>query len=325
MIRHAIEPGHMPRQLDVLHDLEPVVADLIKSHEAKRRLWWPTDLLGIQDAEDPDRYVDELRKRAAGIPDAVRISLVMGLITEEGLPHFHRLLAVHLGDSSYWREWNNLWTAEEDRHGSVLHDYLWVSRILDTRVLEEMQFNYLKAGYYPDWSYDPYRLLVYTSLQERATQVAHAGNGKSAGEYDPLLGSVLGRVAAEEARHFHFYRSAFAGILQRDPDHALDSIRHVIGTFEMPGAAMPGFKEMTDVIRRAGLYGPRDFLRIVEEQIEHWGIASLTGLSEKGREAQAAVLSFPERFRKICDRMDARATARTFSFDVVYGREFQVG
>ena len=325
MIRHAVDTTLLPRQIDVLHDLEPVVADLIKTHEAKRRLWWPTDLLGIQSSEHPDRDLEDLRKRAAGIPDPVRVSLVMGLITEEGLPHFHRLLAVHLGDTSYWREWNNLWTAEEDRHGSVLHDYLWAARILDTRVLEEMQFNYLKNGFYPDWEYDPYRLLVYTSLQERATQVAHTNNGKAGGEYDPLLGSVLERVSTEEARHFHFYRTAFAGVLLRDPDHALDAIRHVVGSFEMPGVNIPGFREMTDVIRRAGLYGPRDFLHIVEEQIEHWGIETMTGLSSAGREAQAAVLSFPERFRRICDRMDARATARTFSFDVVYGREFSIG
>jgi hypothetical protein len=51
----------------------------------------------------------------------------------------------------------------------------------------------------------------------------------------------------------------------------------------------------------------------------------MTDLSAKGREAQATVLSFPERFRRICDRMDARATSRSFSFDVVYGREFQIG
>jgi len=321
----TVDSALLPRQIDVLKDLEPEVAELIKVHDAKRRLWWPTDLLGIQDSEDPDKYVKELRERAAGIPDAVRVSLVMGLITEEGLPHFHRLLAIHLGDASYWREWNNLWTAEEDRHGAVLHDYLWVSRTLDLRVLEELQFNYLKAGFYPDWEYDPYRLLVYTSLQERATQTAHANNGKSAGQYDPLIGSILERVATEEARHFHFYRTAFAGILKRDADHALDSIRRVIATFEMPGTNMPGFREMTDVIRRANLYGPRDFLKIVEEQMEHWGIASMTGLSDKGREAQDAILSFPERFRKICDRMDARATSRSFSFDVVFGREFSIG
>src|SRR5689334_10391043 len=310
MFRAADNPL-LPRQIDVLHDLEPEVAELIKVHDAKRRLWWPTDLLGVQGSEDPERYVKELRARAAGIPDAVRISLVMGLITEEGLPHFRRRHAVHLGDASYWRQWNTLWTPEEDRHGAVLHDCLWAARILDTRVLEELQFNYLKNGFYPDWEYDPYRLLVYTSLQERATQVAHANNGRSGGQYDPLLGSILERVATEEARHFHFYRTAFAGILKRDPDHALDAIRRVVGTFEMPGAAMPGFREMTDVIRRASLYGPRDFLKIVEEQIEHWRIAALTDLSAAGREAQAAVMSFPERFRKICDRMDARATSRS--------------
>jgi acyl-[acyl-carrier-protein] desaturase len=317
-------PHTYPNQIAVMRDLEPVVADLIRTHEAKRRLWWPTDLLGIQQSESPDRYLADLRERARGIPDPVRISLVMGLITEEGLPHFHRLIALHMGDHSYWREWNNLWTAEEDRHGAVLHDYLWEARILDTRALEEIQFNYIRNGFHPDWSLNPYRLLVYTSLQERATQVAHANNGKRGGEYDPLLASILERVATEEARHFHFYRTAFSEIIKRDPNDALEAIRHVIGSFEMPGASMPGFREMTDVIRRANLYGPRDFLRILEEQIEHWGLRGLTGLSPEGRERLDSILAFPARFRRLVERMEARATARTYEFDVVFRREFSI-
>ena len=34
---------------------------------------------------------------------------------------------------------------------------------------------YIKAGFEPEWDKDPYRVFVYTSLQERATQVSHAG------------------------------------------------------------------------------------------------------------------------------------------------------
>lgn len=312
----------LPHQIEVLHDLEPVVGELLQTHEAKRKLWWPSDLLGISESETPDRDLAALRDRARGIPDPVRISLVMGLVTEEGLPHFHRLIAVHMGDNTYWREWNNLWTAEEDRHGAVLHDYLWEARIVQPRIVEEMQFQYIRNGFYPGWEYNPYRLLAYTSLQERATQICHANNGKAAGQYDPLIGRVLERVATEEARHFHFYRSVFTELLARDPDHALAAAENVILNFEMPGGSMPGFREMTDAIRRSGLYGPRDFLRIVEEQIEHWKIASLSGLNEVGRKSQDVILGFPQRLKRIIEHMESRASSKTFSFELVYQREF---
>src|SRR5262245_52181116 len=104
----------LPQQIEVLSGMEDVVTDLIEAHEAKRRLWWPSDLVGPAEGQDPDRHYAELRERARGIPDAVRISLVMGLLTEEGLPHFHRVIAQNLPEASQWRRWNNVWTAEEE-------------------------------------------------------------------------------------------------------------------------------------------------------------------------------------------------------------------
>ena len=60
--------------------------------------------------------IERIRERARGISDAVRVSVALGLLTEEGLPHFHRILSLYLGDESVWLKWNFLWTAEEDRH-----------------------------------------------------------------------------------------------------------------------------------------------------------------------------------------------------------------
>src|SRR3712207_7052622 len=54
-------------------------------------------------------------------------------------------------NDTFWTKWTNLWTAEEDRHGAVLHDYMHDSRILDNPVLERMQFEYLRAGLEPEW------------------------------------------------------------------------------------------------------------------------------------------------------------------------------
>ena len=309
-------------KVEVLRDLESKVRDMMAVHEAKRELWFPHDLLGPKPDSSPDDHLAELRKHAAGIPDAARAALALNLLTEEGLPHFHRLLAVYLGEDSHWQAWNNLWTAEEDRHGQILHDYGRDTRLFDQRQLEEMQFEYIRAGFNPTWDHDPYRVFVYTTVQERATQFSHANTGKLIGEYEPLLGEVLGYVAREEARHFSFYRHVFSEILKRDPDQALHSAAFILPSIDMPGLTIPGYKEFADVIRRAGIYGPRDYLRIVQEQIRYWKIESLTGLNELGRKAQEKILAIPDRLRRVADIMETRSRAKTFSFPVVFNREF---
>src|SRR3954469_20720735 len=139
----ATEPAReLYSKIEVLQDLEEKVHELMETHERKRELWFPSDLMGPGQDEDPDAHLAELRAQASGIPDPARAALALNLLTEEGLPHFHRLLAVYLGDESFWRSWNNLWTAEEDRHGKVLPDSPGDPRLLQQRKWEERQFEY---------------------------------------------------------------------------------------------------------------------------------------------------------------------------------------
>ena len=85
---------------------------------------------------------------------------------------------------------------------------------------------------------------------------------------------------------------------------------------------MPGFKELADVIRRSGIYGPRDYLRIVQEQIRYWQIESIEGLNELGRKAQEKIMGIPSRLKRIAEYMETRSKSKTFSFEVVFNREF---
>ncbi len=312
----------MGRKIEVLKDLEPVVHDLMEEHQVKRELWFPSELLAAPDGTDPEDHRRTLLERVKGFPDACRAALALNTLTEEGLPHFHRLLAVHLGDDSHWRNWNNMWTAEEDRHGAVLSDYMRDTNAVNQRNLEELKFEYIKSGFHPDWDKDPYRVFVYTTLQERATQMSHANTGRITGEYEPVLGGILRKIAMEEARHFTFYRRIFTEILKRDPSQALVSASLVMPAIDMPGITIPGFKEFAEVIRRSGIYGPRDYLRIVQENLNHWRIEALTGLDELGRKAQEKLLGIPARLTRIADLMESRSRAKTFSFEVAFAREF---
>jgi acyl-[acyl-carrier-protein] desaturase len=311
-------------KIEVLADLEPDVIDLMATHEAKRVLWFPSELLAPPPDTDPDAHVRALRERAEGITMPARVALCLNTLTEEGLPHFHRIISNYLGADSIWAKWNNLWTAEEDRHGAILHDYTRDSRILDNPVMERMQFEYLRSGFEPQWDKDPYRVFVYTTLQERATQVSHANTGRVAGEHEPTIATVLSNVAKEEARHYVFYREIFKRVLARDPNRALESAATLMPSIDMPGISMPHFREMADVIRRAGIYGPRDYLRIVEDAIRYWTIETITGLNEMGKKAQEKILAIPARLERVADMMETRSRAKTFSFQVAFAKEFEM-
>jgi len=314
------------QRTEVLAHLEPVVEVLMAAHLKNRNLWFSSDFLPADEKvdEDQDRALQKLRDRARSIPDSARVGLALGLLTEEGLPHFHRIISTYLGEENIWSKWNYLWTAEEDRHGCVLRDYARDARLFNFRALEQLQYNYLQSGFKPAWDKDPYKVFVYTSLQERATQFSHRNTGKTAGAEEPLLKGILKSIAVDEGKHFTFYRNVFKEILSIDPNRALESAAQLMPAIDMPGVAMPGFKDMAEVAFRSGIYGPEDYNRIVEEAIKFWGIDSLTGLNEMGRIAQEKIMAVPKRLKRLTEVVSRRREKRAFSFDFLYDRIFSL-
>ncbi len=307
---------------EILASLEEKVKEWIELHVSKRKLWFSSDYLPADEknSEDQENAIMKLRERVRGIKDSARVAIGLNLITEEGLPHFHRLISKYLGDNSFWAKWTNMWTAEEDRHGGVLRDYARDSRIFNFSNLEQMQFAYQEKGFNPDWDKDPYRVFVYTTLQERATQYSHKNTGNFIGDEEPLIKGILSSIAADEAKHFTFYRNVFKSILEIDTNRALQSALKIMPAIDMPGISMPNFREMADVIRRVGIYGPRDYKQIVEEALKFWQIDTLEGLNEAGRIAQDKLMEIPKRLETVAQYIEKRTTSKTFSFELIHDR-----
>ena len=318
--------NHDATQKEILASVEPQVRELMQRHKDSRKLWMPSELLpgGMAGDISHDDELRALRERSRGLPDSVRVALALNLLTEEGLPHFHRLVAVYMGTTGVWAEWNNLWTAEEDRHGCVLRDYVRDARILDMAALERMQYQYVEAGFNPEWHDDPYRLLAYTSLQEKATQMAHSNAGRLAGQYEPKLQRILAHISADESRHYAFYRDSFSAVLKLDTYRALAALAAVAPALAMPGHNIDGFPQMAEVERRAGIYGPREYMKLVEDLIKHWAIDTMTNLSAMGRAAQDKVMELPKRLTRMADYIERRANSRSFTFDFIYQRAFEM-
>ena len=307
---------------EVLSYLESNVKEWIKDHIEKRKLWFSSDFLPADEKmnDNQEKNIKQLRDRSRGVKDEVRVAVALNLLTEEGLPHFHRLIAQHLGDRSFWSKWNNMWTAEEDRHGAAIRDYVRDARLFSFREVELMQFHYIESGFNPDWDKDPYKVFVYTTLQERATQVSHKNTGKLAGQDEPLLNGILSNIAADEAKHYTFYRNVFKEVLNLDPNRAMLSAADIMPAIDMPGISMPNFRDMADVVRRIGIYGPCDYKKIVEEVIKFWEIELITGLNDIAQKAQEKILSIPKRLEKVAEYIEKRTESKTFSFDFIYNR-----
>ena len=292
------DENNLSSKVEVLNHLEEKVKAWMNDHISKRRLWFSSDYLPADEKMDDNKesVIKKLRERARGIKDSVRVAVAINLLTEEGLPHFHRII------------------------GGVLRDYARDARLFSFREIELMQFHYQESGFNPDWDKDPYKVFVYTTLQERATQISHKNTGTSAGADEPLLEGILSSIAADEAKHFTFYRNVFKAILEIDPTRALQSAAAIMPAIDMPGLSMPNFREMADVVRRVGIYGPWDYKKIVEEAIKFWNIELLTGLNEAAAKAQEKILSIPKRLGKVAEYIEQRTTKKTFSFDFIYNR-----
>lgn len=308
------KPSALAAQLEILGALDEEIGALVSRHESTRKHWHPGDLVDFgNDTQLAD--LRRLRERAASLPATVKVAVMLNLLTEEGLPHFHRLISEHLGMLSVWTRWTRLWTAEEDRHGNVLRDYARDAALYEPAALDRMQFAYLNSGFDPEWAGSPFRLLAYTSLQERATQAAHANTGRLAATQEPLLQRVLAHLAGDEARHCAFYRDAFALALEADADHALLELAQVAPKLSMPGETIPGYLMMADVEREAGIFGPREYAALVGESVDYWDLGHCEPATGAARAARDGLMALPARLTRLADHLSHRRRQKTYEPD----------
>ncbi len=312
---------------EALRHIEPIVQTMYEAHMGKQRLWWPTDFLPSDEkmSDDEETNIAALRERARSVPDSLRVAVVLGMLTEEGLPHFHRLLSKYLGDESVWGQWNYMWTAEEDRHGMILHDYARESRLFRFKEVEMMQYAYNAKP----------------ASTRRGTRTRTASSSTRRFRSAPRrsrTATPAGLADAEPVakRHLlqHRRRRGQALLLlpprlprppgDRPATAPCIGALAVMPAIDMPGVSMPAFKEMADVVRRTGIYGPWDYKAIVEEAIDFWKIETLTGLNDIGRAAQEKILAIPKRLGRVAEYIEQRSTAKSFSFKFIYERAFDM-
>ena len=297
---------------ELLAVLEPTAAKLYDRHMGVAKEWFPHEYVPWSRGRDFDPQrpwsPDDADFGDGGwvLPDAVRASLFVNLLTEDNLPYYTRDIHSVFGGDSAYGAWARNWTAEEGRHSIAIRDYLTVTRALDPVALERARMHQVRGAQVPAPD-DLYEALVYLSMQELATRIAHRNTGKLI--EDKAGQDVMLRVGNDENLHFLFYRDLATAALEADPSNMMIGIERAVRNFAMPGTGIENFDALAKEIARAGIY---DF-KIHHEQIlvpvvlRHWKVAEVTGLSPEAEKARESVMKRVDKIGKVAGRLAARS------------------
>ncbi|MBY4214793.1 acyl-ACP desaturase [Rhodococcus fascians] len=306
-------------QLELLQELVPTAEDNVNRHISMAREWHPHDYVPWDEGRNfaalgGTDYDPEQSK----LSDVAQAAMITNLLTEDNLPSYHREIAENFSRDGAWGTWVGRWTAEENRHGIVMRDYLVVTRGVDPVALEEARMIHMTNGYASPAGAGVGLLhsVAYVTFQELATRVSHRNTGKVCD--DPIADRMLQRIAADENLHMIFYRNITGAAMDISPDQTLQAVSDIVTNFVMPGAGMPNFRRNGVLMAKHGIYDLRQHLEdVVWPVLRKWQVFErndFTARGENKREELAAFLEDLERqatkFEEMRDRSLARERAK---------------
>ncbi len=227
----------------------------------------------------------------------------------------------HMMRKSYGRSHYQLrWGAEEEKHAD-----LWLNTLLFLRHRTPEWINdYIdilgNGEWHPPWD-DPLRMVLYTVIQERATQLnyinlALIATGKSdrpgfENGADPVLAKAAQTIALDEAAHFNFFLEITRLFMYYYPAQTLEALVDVIELFAMPAQDLhPDMDRFAEALYQGAIYGPRQYARDVLDMV-------LKNLSVTSRKALDVGIKQSRRVPDLDGNMVDTAIFDTLDYDAV--------
>lgn len=284
------------RDEELTEELRTVISGLHSRHMDRVKAWYPHDLVPYEQAKNfRDEPWDESQYPMS---DGTRSAILVNLLTEDNLPWYTEMLA-GLTDSDHpLHDWVRRWTAEENRHSIAMREWVHATRALNPTLLEDNRMEQIESASVPRMQ-TVTEMLAYTSLQERATGVAHRNVGTKLTQLDREEdlrrngGQVMARLAGDENHHHNFYTDALKAALQIDPSTVLMAIAQQLRNFSMPGkGGIPDFAVHEGHIAKEGIYDLAAFRdQVAAPTLKHLEIDSIReeSLSKEGSKARAQI------------------------------------
>src|SRR3978361_278506 len=299
--------------LHLLHELEPVVEKNLNRHLSMRKDWNPHDYIPWSDGKN--YYAlggQDWEPGQSALSEVAQTAMVQNLLTEDNLPSYHREIAMNFGMDGAWGQWVNRWTAEENRHGIALRDYLVVTRAVDPVELENLRLEVVNRGFSPGqnqqiredlFAESLFDSVIYVTFQELATRVSHRNTGKACQEAG--ADQLTQRVSADENLHMIFYRDVSAAGLDMAPNQAMKSLHRVLRNFKMPGYTVPEFRRKAVVIAVGGVYDPRIHLDdVVKPVLKKWRIFEREDFTGEAAEMRDDLAELVNELEDTCQKFE---------------------
>ena len=297
--------------LQLLRELEPVVEKNVNRHLSMHKDWNPHDFIPWSDGKN--YYAlggQDWDPNESKLSDVAQVAMVQNLLTEDNLPSYHREIAMNFGMDGAWGTWVNRWTAEENRHGISLRDYLVVTRAVDPVELEKLRVEQMTRGFSPGqnkqgdmFAESLFDSVIYVTFQELATRVSHRNTGKACNE--TIADQLLARVSADENLHMIFYRDVTEAGLDIAPNQAMKSLHRVLRNFKMPGYTVPEFRRKAVIIAVGGVYDPRIHLDdVVMPVLRKWRIFEREDFTGEAAAMRDDLGKLVEELEEACDKFE---------------------
>ncbi|WP_068054620.1 acyl-ACP desaturase [Nocardia xishanensis] len=306
------------RQLELLRELEPVVAANVDRHVATAKEWCPHDYVPWDEGRNfAAMGGEDWNPEQSRLSEVARVAMITNLLTEDNLPSYHRVIAENFSQDNAWGYWVGRWTAEENRHSIAMRDYLVCTRAVDPVALENDRMVHMTRGVHtPPGFGGVCDQVAYVTFQELATRVSHRSTGRVCNE--PTADRLLQRIAADENLHMMFYRNVAGAAFDIAPDQTIESVTTIVKYFAMPGTGMPNWRRNGVLMVKHGIYDLRQHLdEVVMPVLRIWNVFNRTDFTARGERSREELGAYLEklgrdvvRFEEQRERILAREAAR---------------
>lgn len=283
----------------LLTSLEPEVARLLARHtETSARIDWSyREFLPLEALHAPNN--------TPPLSELAYLAVETALLTEANLPWYTAVLHKGLHDSlPPLQEFVKVWTSEEDQHSTLLETYLLLTDNGDAAERGRRRKAVLAGGFTHQLE-GAFEAMVYTTIQELATQAFYLCTANTVEAQDPTLATALRRIAKDETRHYAFYRDVVKAHLDEDPAYVTPLV-DIIVSFQMPGRVMSDFEERSMRLASEGVFGPEQYYNdVVEVACSFWGVDDLAKDLPEARDALARLNKYRRVLRRFAKRLSA--------------------
>ncbi len=186
------------------------------------------------------------------------------------------------------------WGYEESKHSLSLESWL----VRSGKRTQEGVEDFSDVIFENEWDLpfsEPRQIMIYGMVQELATHVNYKRlRDMATAEGDNALATLLRFIAIDEMAHFSFYRDIVRLYMALDEDNTKADIAFVFKNFAMPAQyIVPNARERAERMAAVGLYGPREYIKLVKEPIEKaLGLGNVKQLQRQYLDAEGRPKSF---------------------------------